>query len=150
MPTITVALGPEFGLAFLPAPPGGNWMRSVWLQHGVGRDDQLDSRRCMVRTFGVSTAADLGGSTVADWMGSPGFIQYGDRGPAIDAAAAGRRMVDQLPQSGSAGLGLRRSMAVAGKPTDGRFADTRQVVATVEDVCRAIYAGEAIFHRVIS
>src|SRR4029453_301222 len=81
---------PQFDVGLLGGSAwNGNWMR-IGLGFNLvsgGRDDQIDGHERMVRYFESfqQQLASAWRRQLADWMSkSGGFIQYGQRGPAVD------------------------------------------------------------------
>ena len=145
---------PQFGLGFLAGTAwGGNWMRiGLGFNMAVGRDDQLDGHERMVQYFEAfqQQLTSAWKRQLADWMGkAEGFIQYGDRGPAIDLLPqqAVEWLINCRNPAAQGWVFVGRWLSLA-QPADAAIlADMRQVVATVEDTFAALFTlWAAIYH----
>jgi len=138
---------PQFDVGLL----GGSAWNGSWMRIGLGfnlvsggRDDQIDGHERMVRYFESfqQQLASAWRRQLADWMSkSGGFIQYGQRGPAVD----------QLPPQAVEWLISCRNPSAQewifvgcwlslSKPADAAIlGDMRQLVATVEDTFAALF-----------
>jgi len=138
---------PQFDIGLL----SGNAWNGSWMRMGLGfnlttggRDDQIDGHEHVVRCFESfqQQLASAWKRQLADWMSSTGgFIQYGQRGPALDLLppqAIEWLMTCKNPSAqGWIFVGRWLSMS---KPDDAAIlSDMRQLVATVEDTFAALF-----------
>jgi hypothetical protein len=138
---------PQFNLGFL----AGNVWNGNWLRMGLGfnlaaggRDDQIDGQENMVRYF-ESFQQQLGSAWkrhLADWLSkSGGFIQYGQRGPAVDLlpSQAVEWLISCRNPAAQEWIFVGRWLSPS-KPEDAAIlTDMRQVVAAVEDTFAAVF-----------
>jgi hypothetical protein len=138
---------PQFNLGFL----AGNVWNGNWLRMGLGfnlaaggRDDQIDGQENMVRYF-ESFQQQLGSAWkrhLADWLSkSGGFIQYGQRGPAVDLlpSQAVEWLISCRNPAAQEWIFVGRWLSLS-KPEDAAIlTDMRQVVAAVEDTFAAVF-----------
>jgi hypothetical protein len=138
---------PQFNLGFL----GGNVWNGNWMRMGLGfnlaaggRDDQIDGQENMVRYF-ESFQQQLGSAWkrhLADWLStSGGFIQYGQRGPAVDLLPS--QAVDWLINcrnpAAQEWIFVGRWLSLSKAEDAAILTDMRQVVAAVEDTFAAVF-----------
>lgn len=138
---------PQFNLGFLGGSTwNGNWMR-IGLGFNLaagGRDDQLDGHENMVRYF-EAFQQQLGSAWkrhLADWMSkSGGFIQYGQRGPAVDQLPP--QAVEWLLNCRNPGaqewIFVGRWLSLSKSDDAAVLGDMRQLVAAVEDTFAAMF-----------
>ena len=138
---------PQFGIAFLSgAAWGGNWIR-IGLGFNLAsgsRDDQLDGQERMVQYFEAfqQQLTSAWRRQIADWMArTEGFIQYGERGPAVDLLPpqAVEWVINCRNPAGQGWIFVGRWLSLA-KPADAAImSEMRQLVATVEDTFAALF-----------
>ena len=138
---------PQFDVGLL----GGSAWNGSWMRIGLGfnlvsggRDDQIDGHERMVRYFESfqQQLASAWRRQLADWMSkSGGFIQYGQRGPAVDLLPpqAVEWLISCRNPSAQEWIFVGRWMSLS-KPDDAAIlGDMRQLVATVEDTFAALF-----------
>jgi hypothetical protein len=138
---------PQFNLGFL----GGNAWNGHWMRMGLGfnlgaggRDDQIDGQENMVRYF-ESFQQQLGSAWkrhLADWLStSGGFIQYGQRGPAVDLLPpqAVEWLINCRNPAAQEWIFVGRWLSLSKAEDAAILTDMRQVVAAVEDTFAALF-----------
>jgi len=138
---------PQFNLGFL----GGNVWNGNWMRMGLGfnlaaggRDDQIDGQENMVRYF-ESFQQQLGSAWkrhLADWLStSGGFIQYGQRGPAVDLlpSQAVEWLINCRNPAAQEWIFVGRWLSLSKAEDAAILTDMRQVVAAVEDTFAAVF-----------
>jgi tetratricopeptide (TPR) repeat protein len=138
---------PQFDVGLLAGSAwNGSWMR-IGLGFNLvsgGRDDQIDGHERMVRYFESfqQQLASAWRRQLADWMStSGGFIQYGQRGPAVDLLPpqAVEWLITCRNPSAQEWIFVGRWLSLS-KPADAAIlGDLRQLVATVEDTFAALF-----------
>jgi len=145
---------PQFGIGFLAGSAwGGNWMRiGLGFNMTAGRDDQLDGHERMVQYFETfqQQLTSAWKRQLADWMAkSEGFIQYGDRGPAVDLLPqqAVEWLINCRNPAAQRWVFVGRWLSLSNPADAATLADMRQVVATIEDTFAALFTlWAAIYH----
>lgn len=138
---------PQFDVGLL----GGSAWNGSWMRVGLGfnlvsggRDDQIDGHERMVRYFESfqQQLASAWRRQLADWMSkSGGFIQYGQRGPAVDLLPpqAVEWLITCRNPSAQEWIFVGRWLSLS-QPADAAIlGDMRQLVATVEDTFAALF-----------
>jgi hypothetical protein len=138
---------PQFNLGFL----GGNVWNGNWMRMGLGfnlaaggRDDQIDGQENMVRYF-ESFQQQLGSAWkrhLTDWLStSGGFIQYGQRGPAVDLlpSQAVEWLINCRNPAAQEWIFVGRWLSLSKAEDAAILTDMRQVVAAVEDTFAAVF-----------
>jgi len=138
---------PQFDVGLL----GGSAWNGSWMRIGLGfnlvsggRDDQIDGHERMVRYFESfqQQLASAWRRQLADWMSkSGGFIQYGQRGPAVDLLPpqAVEWLISCRNPSAQEWIFVGCWLSLS-KPADAAIlGDMRQLVATVEDTFAALF-----------
>ena len=138
---------PQFDVALLGGSAwNGNWMR-IGLGFNLasgGRDDQIDGHERMVHYFESfqQQLASAWRRQLADWMSkSGGFIQYGQRGPAVDLlpAQAVEWLIGCRNPSAQEWIFVGRWLSQSTPADAAILSDMRQLVATVEDTFAALF-----------
>jgi tetratricopeptide (TPR) repeat protein len=138
---------PQFDVGLLGGSAwNGNWMR-IGLGFNLvsgGRDDQIDGHERMVRYFESfqQQLASAWRRQLADWMSkSGGFIQYGQRGPAVDLLPprAVEWLISCRNPSAQEWIFVGRWLSLSMPDDAAILGDMRQLVATVEDTFAALF-----------
>ena len=138
---------PQFDVGLLGGSAwNGNWMR-VGLGFNLvsgGRDDQIDGHERMVRYFESfqQQLASAWRRQLADWMSkSGGFIQYGQRGPAVDLLPpqAVEWLISCRNPSAQEWIFVGCWLSLSNPADAAILGDMRQLVATVEDTFAALF-----------
>jgi len=138
---------PQFNLGFL----GGSAWNGDWMRIGLGfnlaaggRDDQIDGHESMVRYF-EAFQQQVGSAwkrLLADWMSkSGGFIQYGQRGPAVDQLPpqAVEWLINCRNPAAQEWIFVGRWLSLSKADDAAVLGDMRQLVAAVEDTFAALF-----------
>ena len=115
-----------------PAKPGRRGMREVSLEeHPIGRPQRLQQQ------LGSAWKRHL-----ADWLStSGGFIQYGQRGPAVDLLPpqAVEWLINCRNPAAQEWIFVGRWLSLSKAEDAAILTDMRQVVAAVEDTFAALF-----------
>jgi hypothetical protein len=139
---------PQFNIGFFSRTPwGGDWMRAgIGFNLGdTGRDPERDDGQEQIVSFFEEfqrQAAGMWRGPLADWMEkSGGFIQYGDRAPAMDLLPkqAVEWLINCRNPVGQGWVFVGRWLSLD-KPDDARtLASMPKLVASVEDTFAALF-----------
>jgi hypothetical protein len=139
---------PQFNIGlFSRTPWGGDWMRiglGFNLSDG-GRESERDGGQEQIVSFFETFQQQLAGpwrSHLIDWMGSyGGFIQYGDRSPAMDLLPkqAVEWLINCRNPVGQGWVFVGRWLSVDDEDGAKTLVSMPKLVATVEDTFAALF-----------
>jgi hypothetical protein len=139
---------PQFNIGFFSRSPwGGDWVRmGIGFNLGDGgRDPERDQGQEQIVSFYEAFQRQVAGpwrTHLVDWMEkSGGFIQYGDRAPAMELlpTQAVEWLINCRNPAGQRWVFVGRWLSLE-KPDDARtLASMTQLVASVEDTFAALF-----------